>query len=396
MRRIVYFSISLLFISAIIDPIGSFGLRYLSGGVAAGALVLMAAFGQIRAPARDVRFALAIWLIFVMPEFAFFRYSLHAGDAHFSDTADIVTSFLYLTTFLYFDAQALAFGHRLFIASLRLLSILSIVVAPLTLTGIAAKFTDALILHNVAILGLRQYGAVNFPYIYFVASPMLIYLGAYELSLHWRTMKFSSHSIWALIAIAALLLSGTRAHQLIAILLIPATLVSERGLTRSIGAILIGSAVIVFFLIIEAQQLITALFSPSETDNAMKIALLSGYERIFSKPLWLFFGQGYNAQTWSNTLQGMVNSSIGATKTELTFLEIIRTYGLLVGGPFIALLIWLGATLKKAPQSQQWLFVGFAFYLLDSATNAYLFSSNGMLPLALVAASASYYSRSAR
>lgn len=392
MRRITYISISLLYLSAIIDPIGSFGLRYISGGFSAFVLLCLFVTGLLQINRGDLRLFIAIWLVLVMPTYGLFRYSMHANGAGFTDTADISTSPLFLTTFLYFDRRATIYGQQSLINALRLLTIVCLAVTPIILLEHGNALTAALIDRNVAILGTRAYSNFTVPYIYFIASPMLIYLVAYELHQCWLTERKLIHIIWASVSIAALLLSGTRAHQFIALTLIPVSLVASK---RNSGKLFFSVILFLFcaaLFITNANAIIGALFSPTEADNAMKIALLSGYKIIFSSLTQLFFGQGYNAQAWSNTLHGMVNTSIGASKTELTFLEVIRTYGIFVGAPLLLLLTRLGFALKSLPITQRWLLTAYVFYMLDCATNAYLFSSNGMLPLALAAASANYFS----
>jgi hypothetical protein len=125
------------------------------------------------------------------------------------------------------------------------------------------------------------------------------------------------------------------------------------------------------------------MLSTSEGSNSVKIEYLRSYAEIFTDPITVIFGQGFNAQTWSNPLARMITQ--GATKTELTYIEIYRVFGALFGSLVIGALgfMCLSNTARRA--STGWIAPAALLYLFVSALNPYLFSSNGMLLLGLAA-----------
>ena len=133
-------------------------------------------------------------------------------------------------------------------------------------------------------------------------------------------------------------------------------------------------------------NLLGEFFSTNESSNKVKISLLSGYYEIFSNPITFLFGQGYNAHEWSSTLRTMIVMEDKASKTELTYIEIIRVYGIFFSMIFIAMLLVVLHKLRGLSSSYYWLYFSFLLFLINSAINPYLFSTNGMLPLGLALA----------
>jgi len=137
-------------------------------------------------------------------------------------------------------------------------------------------------------------------------------------------------------------------------------------------------------LVVLNNELIQALFSFSETSNSMKIGMLDSYLTMLGDPLTLLFGQGYNSYEWSADLRKIIAMDIGASKTELTYLELVRVYGLVWAALFMAFLVRAVYGLKEVGREFRWLYFGFFVYLLNCSLNPYLFSTNGILPLALI------------
>jgi len=65
---------------------------------------------------------------------------------------------------------------------------------------------------------------------------------------------------------------------------------------------------------------------------------------------------------------------------------VVRTYGIIVGVVFLLYLMYPLILLARTRDPRYYLTVGFAAYLIESYSNPYLLSSNGMLVLGLVAA----------
>ena len=106
---------------------------------------------------------------------------------------------------------------------------------------------------------------------------------------------------------------------------------------------------------------------------------------IFSQNQNLLIGQGFNAQEWSAPLKSMLTQTAGATKTELTYVEVIRVFGVFIGIIFLFSLVMIAKNLKNIPQKYnlEFLYPGFVIYLINCSINPYLISSIGALPLGL-------------
>ena len=84
------------------------------------------------------------------------------------------------TSILYRSYDICIFGVRSFVFSTRLLSLIIILIYISQLLDIS-DWWFGFVEHQVAFISQREYGGITFPYIYFIASPLLIILVAYEL-----------------------------------------------------------------------------------------------------------------------------------------------------------------------------------------------------------------------
>jgi hypothetical protein len=116
--------------------------------------------------------------------------------------------------------------------------------------------------------------------------------------------------------------------------------------------------------------------------NAFKIGMLRVYGEIFSDIPTVLVGQGFEAAQWSRELNSMLSAEGGASKTELTFIEIFRVFGFVVGFAVTALLAWrLVITLMKPSLRYKGLMLG--ALLFDALFNPHLFSTYGAAVVAL-------------
>lgn len=126
---------------------------------------------------------------------------------------------------------------------------------------------------------------------------------------------------------------------------------------------------------------LTAFLDPREPSNAIKLNLLVDYERMLSDPATLLFGRGLSAYAfWSARGRDFYIS-------ELTYLEMVRNFGL-IGAAVMAVLLVTPVVFAFAsgPVRERALAVAYALYLLTCATNPNLFSSMGILILAVLVA----------
>jgi hypothetical protein len=121
-------------------------------------------------------------------------------------------------------------------------------------------------------------------------------------------------------------------------------------------------------------QLLQNFSSANEVSNSIKIGFLKDYIDIFSDFSNLLFGQGLGAYYfWESR-------GYSFYITELTYLELIRNFGLFFGLFFISLLFFpffYGRGERNKP-----FLIGYAFYLFIAIFNPLIFSSVGLIFLA--------------
>ena len=377
-------AIFLLWFGAVIDPIGNFfGIRYVALVAAFAALALL--FLSIGSKILDnsYRGILILFLAILFPYYGLTLYSFRAGNADFIDTSYIASGVLITTSLLYFNKRTCEFGVDSFIFSTRFLSflIISTFLLPFfSLSDWISFFTE----RNIAIISFREYAGIQLPYIYFLASPLLIFLMSYDFCKFRKIPNAVNFLIFTLSSFS-FSLTGTRAHIIIAILFAPLYILLTAGTKNNIRSFILFSILMLMALIVEQTRLLLdSFFSIYEESNSIKISLLNGYIDLFSNPLTLMFGQGFNAHEWSLPLKDMVAGE--ASKTELTYLELIRVFGLFVATSFMLLILFLLRRSKYLHEEFKWIYPGLTIFLTNAAINPYLFSVNGILPLGLISA----------
>lgn len=387
-------SIYILWTAAIIDPHGSlYGLRYFALIFS----IFISCFTFIRnktvfgSVSNGYRY-LFILLVIIMPIYGVFIGTLRGGmsNGQFIDTSYIAAGILYLTSLIYLNNGRFEQLVTCVLSVLKLFCVLIIAVYISVSLDLLQSFTWFWVEKNAALLSVRDYGSIKLPYIYFFASPMLLSLLSYYA---WQI--FNRPSIKSLLSIllpwASLILSGTRANIILSFACIGVVL-----LWRSKGKFVQQYVVSVALVILLASSLIFSshlktFFDITESSNSTKIGYLANYNNIFSDSFTLFFGQGYNAHVWS--IDFMNTISEGASKTELTYLELVRVYGLSISVIFLFVLVFIINSIRYTPFQYQWLGPAVIMNLLVSIANPYLFSTNGILLLGLAAALASNFNQ---
>ena len=237
---------------------------------------------------------------------------------------------------------------------------------------------------NYQIFGIdsRDYGGLVMFQMFFVTSSMLVFGVAYYFDKAWKSRR-KLH--WLLMAMCSggMIVAGTRNNIAVAII-VPLALTfayAKRKILISaiLGVLVLGGVIAVF------DQL-KILLSPVEHSNQVKINMLNDYAAIFQNPVNLWIGRGLGAyDQWTGRGENFI--------TELTYLEIFRNYGLLMGTLMLLLLLYpliYGFIINRG-YTQKHILMAYAMYLLMSATNPLLFSSPGILALSIVLANIFIY-----
>jgi hypothetical protein len=237
---------------------------------------------------------------------------------------------------------------------------------------------------GIVFLDRRDYGAgLVLTQTYFVTSPMLVIPIAHYFGL-WRDSprRATRLKYFLLMAfnVAAMVLAGTRNNLVVAALL-PLSLFFLSARRKIVARAIVILAVV--FLTAVFFENLRVLFDPREFSNSLKIALLDDYGALFSDPGTLLLGQGLGAyHSWA------ARGGVYLFVSELTYLEMVRSFGVFGALALLVLLLFPIAYVffinRSSPEKN--VVVGYAYYLVMCASNPNLFSSMGMLILAIVLA----------
>jgi hypothetical protein len=208
---------------------------------------------------------------------------------------------------------------------------------------------------------------------YYVTAPLLVFCLAYFMEQASRKRVDKRTLYLILVSAAGLFLSGTR-NTILMSALIPA----YYFLRHRPGRVVLTLALpVVLFM---AAGVLRSMFDPEDVSTAAKVAYLGDYSKILTDPTTLLLGQGLGTRFFATGLGEVVSI------TELSYFEIVRTYGIIVGIAFFSYLVYPLIVLVRTRDARYYCVVGYGAYLIENYSNPYMLSSNGMLVLGLVAA----------
>jgi hypothetical protein len=238
---------------------------------------------------------------------------------------------------------------------------------------------------GIVVLNERRYGdGLSITQVNFVTSQML------AISIpHYFDRAMSEPAIklrllylaLTVVCVVGMFLAGLRNTMAVALLL-PFVLWPLYTRRVALSGMISLSALVV--LSVPFVHKIETFLDPTELSNSIKLTFLGDYAKIFSDPVTLLFGQGLGAYyPWTSSGQPEFEKT-GANFyfiTELTYAEMIRSFGLVGALPMMMLLLYpvAYALFANTCPRRRALALGFLAYLCMSATNPMLFSSTGML-----------------
>lgn len=252
--------------------------------------------------------------------------------------------------------------------------------------SILPDFTESVTLFGYAKgflwINAKSYGDFQFLQIFFKTAPFMVLPTAYYAD---RYFNFSNtrnaRTLFMLSACClALLISGTRANMVIA-LFIPAYFGIRSLLFASFTQKILFFILlfILFVFLLTNIDIILAMLDPEEFSNNVKLGYLNDYMRIFSDPIVLLLGQGIGV------IHHFESLGLDLQITEVTLLELVRNFGLIIATGYIA--FWIAPLIllrQDRLRQYRWLRVGYASYLLISMSNYFILSSTGMVLLSVV------------
>ena len=380
-------AIHFMWIACVFDPVGQvFGMKFLA--LLCVGMVLLFRFVLYRTTPQLSGMYFWCFLLFVvgLPTYGLAVALLRGGlGGAFADTAYLSSAVYIVCALVYFSFSSLQVGFDALLLSQRLLCAAIWGALLVVATTKSNGFTNFLLANGIAFLGAREYAGMGFFYIYFVASPMLIFLLCYE------AWKFAdSPGVLRLLLLAlpvtAMFLSGTRASIAIALFGMVFVWLWRRFGQRSVLLMTLLGAVLGAAAVYLELPVLAGMFSTTETSNSVKIGYLPMYAVLLNDPLTFLFGQGFNAHVWSTEFADLLGGE--ATRTELTYLEALRVFGVFGALLLLAYVVSLTLSAGIARGRHPWVAPALCLYLGMAALNPYIFSSNGMLLIGLAAVAA--------
>lgn len=170
--------------------------------------------------------------------------------------------------------------------------------------------------------------------------------------------------------VAAVLCSDNRALAVGVLCVIGALLFEQIRARRGMGAAL----AVLFVITALPAGYIATFFQSTETSNQVKLGHIKSYISEFeSHPTYLLWGQGADTQFYS---QGFETET---TKTELTYLDIIRWFGVPLAAVLLVIFLYPVALLRRGPPGTAYLFIPYLVYLLEAITDPLLICSTGLM-----------------
>ncbi|MFH1654796.1 MAG: hypothetical protein ABIE74_12200 [Pseudomonadota bacterium] len=223
---------------------------------------------------------------------------------------------------------------------------------------------------------MRSYGGYDYLTVDIYTSPLLVIPIAYFTYQFMKKKGFAKMGAMFIlfVNVFAMFIVGTRSSIMLCVLTPLAT-----WFTYTKKKLFVISILFVFLIIVSVliKDVLLDALSMKESSNALKISFLNDYSVVFESLKNLLVGQGLGARFYVAG-RGQYLSIV-----ELTYVELIRNYGLIFSVFYFVMLAYPFIR-YKAYYSARYLLVAYASYLLIGALNPLIFSSTGMLILSIV------------
>ncbi len=251
---------------------------------------------------------------------------------------------------------------------------IAILVNPLLESAVwmfAAKHNSTIMMMRRSFLCIEVFGLYLKSYVSFLFVVAYYMLGLMDKQCHsildWIAMAF---------IIFAFLVSGTRSTMLVPFFLF--VVIAFRAFRNSKWQKCIMLPLAAIIGIAFVVVLLAAIMESDEPSNIIKFGHLPSYATLFDEnPLYLIFGQGPGTSFYSDGFNEIV------FKTEWTYLELIRCYG--VFSLLIIYVFWHPLYtfwhFREIDNFTYCVFWTYLAYLLIAGTNPLLLSSTGMIML---------------
>lgn len=236
---------------------------------------------------------------------------------------------------------------------------------------------DFLVLNkDVAMISNRNFYGYELTMVYYKTSAILVFPLSYYCNRLLEGKKSFNSLFLVMLFFSSLIMSGTRANivagTVILIYYLYKYLKSKKNIVYWILAVLTFSCVLTSFIL-------SLSFSNADESSDVKSGHYSSFLKTISDHFeYLIWGQGLGSKFYTS------GSDAFAAQTELTYLDLVRFFGLPLACLFFALVIYPIVFLsmnKRINNRNSYAIIAFMTYLFIAGTNPLLVSSTGMLIL---------------
>lgn len=368
-----------LIFSLIIDPTGEFfRFKYIS------TILSFLIFGIYFIKNKKYKFfnkTLLVYLILfaiLMPVYGLCITYLNGQLIPIIDSSYVGFSLLLLISFPVIFSVENEIFFKVLVLALRCLSLITITILfsfiyDTDSIGISQFFIDK----KSMLVGNREYAGIQTYFLYFTASPLLIFLVTFDSNNLINKISFKN-VLFFIISSVSIFLTGTRFSMLVAIVVLPLMFFIKNISYKKI--INYSFLLILLIIVLFQNSFISSFFNSNESSNSVKLGYFETYSSLFCQPKILILGQGFNAYDSSTIFRNMlINFGNEGVKTELTFIEILRVFGFFFGTLLMIFLISIPFILYQKIEKLNFLIVAFILYLINASINPYIFSTNGVL-----------------
>lgn len=373
LKIINYIFFGFIFLVSIFDPQNMLGMRY---PLLASLLPFYVYYFFDSLCDLEHKFIIFI-LSYLLPIWGTVIYLLRSDlSFHINDTSYFSFAIAFSTVHLLNSREKKEYFNRISIISGIAFSVIIIYNAVEFLFLNSSILTDFVLSKNIARVSFREYGNIRLPYIYYYSSTILIL----PLSVLIYTKKNIRVTLSFFIILFAFFLTGTRSHNILSLFFL--FYFFKKSLKRNHFQLFILVSILILSSTYyqKISNALGALFDTQEVSNNYKLSMLEKYNLIFSDPFTLIMGQGFQAVDWCPELASIVSEN--ATKTEWTFIELFRVFGIFLSS--IMLTIFFLFIIKKHNPNDEFKKIALMGLLLDSAFNPHLFSTYGAILMASI------------
>lgn len=264
------------------------------------------------------------------------------------------------------DLSTRIVGWSFAIAIITFLLVALSLVAPLAFS-VARDFA---VENDNALISSRSLLGLGFGGVYYKTVGVLIFPIAFYLKNFFDRPKKALSAFLTCMFIFALVCSDNRAATVGLLFLIEA--VVFRKIKAKFGLVVAFCALIVMIAL--PAGYLAGFFRPSESSNEVKLGHIRSYASEFEQhPTYLLWGQGADTQFYS---QGFETKT---TLTELTYLDMIRWFGIPVAFLLLIPVFYPVFELMRRADSVSYLAIPYFAYLCEAATDPLLICSTGLM-----------------